>query len=149
MVGNDVAVLGEFLFADTANAILGNDLPVEQLAHLPVGAQLAVSAGMLGIVDSPDTQLMLTFFFRDCLPPATAEGAMDRTKLIATESHGILMAGRKGFDALGNFGIVGKGKNGTGRLRDPLAGGRSSGRSRDGRTALSEHVITGADDLAL
>src|SRR5579863_3509641 len=70
VIGNHIAVIGELLLADSANAVLGNDLSVEQLAHLPVRAQLPVSAGVLGIVDAADSQLPLKSFFRDCLPAA-------------------------------------------------------------------------------
>ena len=70
MVGNDVAVIGEVLFTDPANAVLGNDLPVEELAHLPVRAQLAVSAGVLGILNAADAHLALMSFLWDCLPAA-------------------------------------------------------------------------------
>lgn len=70
MVGNDVAVIGELLPANAADAVLGHNLPVEEFAHLPVRAQLPVTAGMLGIIDTADAQLTLTSFFRDCLPAA-------------------------------------------------------------------------------
>jgi len=70
VIGDDVAVFGELLLTDAANAVLSNDLPIEQLAHLPVGAQLAVSARVLEILDAPDTNLALTYFLWDCLSPA-------------------------------------------------------------------------------
>jgi hypothetical protein len=41
VVGHDVVAIGELLFTDPANAVLGNDLPVEELAHFPVRAQFA------------------------------------------------------------------------------------------------------------
>ena len=89
VVGNDVAVIGELLFTDPANSILRNDLPVEELAHLPVGAQLAVSARMLGIIDAPDAHLALAAsFLWDCLPATAGEGAVDWTELVSAESHG-------------------------------------------------------------
>src|SRR5579863_1052685 len=91
VIGNHIAVIGELLLADTANAVLGNDLPVEQLAHLPVRAQLPVSAWMLRIVDAPDANLPSTCFLRDCLPATTGEGAVYGTELISTESHEILL----------------------------------------------------------
>jgi hypothetical protein len=39
---------------------------------------------------------------------------MDWTELVSTESHGILLIGRKVFDGLGNFGIIGKEKTAPG-----------------------------------
>jgi len=62
VVGDDIAVISELLLADAANAVLGNDLTVEEFAHLSVGAQLPVSTGMLGIIDAPDPQLPLAAF---------------------------------------------------------------------------------------
>src|SRR5579863_2406225 len=91
VIGNHIAVIGELLLADTANAVLGNDLPVEQLAHLPVRAQLPVSAWMLRIVNAPDPNLALESFPWDCLPATARKGAMDRTELVLAESHGILL----------------------------------------------------------
>ena len=100
MVGNDVTVVGELLFANTANAVLGNDLPVEQLAYLPVRAQLAVSAWMLGIVDAPNAQLTPAAFFRDCLPAAAGQGAVYGAELVSAESHEILLVSQKASDEL-------------------------------------------------
>jgi len=97
MVGNDVAVIGEVLFTDPANAVLGNDLPVEELAHLTDRAQLAVSTGMLEIVDTADAHRALASFLWDCLPATAGEGTMDWTELVLAESHGILQVGRKGL----------------------------------------------------
>jgi len=93
MVGNDVAVIGELLFTDPANATLCNDLPVEELAHLRVRAQLPVSAGMLRIVDAPDAHLALASFLWDCLPATAGKGAVNWTELVSAESHIILLVG--------------------------------------------------------
>jgi len=91
MVGNDVAVIGELLFADPANAILGNDLPVEELSHLPVRAQLAVSAGVLGIVDAPDSDLVRARLLEDGFSATTEAGVMNGTDLGTTEPHNFLL----------------------------------------------------------
>lgn len=98
VVGNDVVVIGKSLFTDPANAVLGKDLPVEEFAHLPIRAQLPVSAGVLRIVDAPDAQMPLTLFLWDCLPATAGEGVMDWTELVSAESHGILLVGRKVMD---------------------------------------------------
>lgn len=65
MVGDHVVVVAEPLFAEGADAILGDNLAVQQLAHLRVGTNLPVSAGMLGIVDAADTKLPLTSLIWD------------------------------------------------------------------------------------
>ena len=102
MVGNHIAVVSELLFANAANAVLGNDLPVEQLAHLPIRTQLPVSAWVLRIVDAPDAHLTLTSFLWDCLSAAAGHRAVDWTELVSTESHGILEVDGKAIDGFGN-----------------------------------------------
>jgi len=87
VVGDDVALVGELLFANGADAVLGDDLPVKQLALLPVRAQLPVSARMLLIFDAPDTHLSLSFLLWNSLPAAAGEGAVDRAELTTTGSH--------------------------------------------------------------
>ncbi len=100
VVGNQVTVVGELLLANTANPVLGDDLPVEQLSHFPVRAQFPVSAGVVRGVDAADTHLKLTSFFRDYLPAAAGLGAVYGTELMATESHGILPVGQMANDGL-------------------------------------------------
>ena len=108
MVGDHVAVIGELLFADAADAVLRDDFPVEQLAHLPVRAEFPVSAGVLRIVDAPDAHLVLTSSLWDCLPATAEEGAVYGTELVSAESHGILLIGRKVLDGLARIRIAGK-----------------------------------------
>jgi hypothetical protein len=105
VVGDDVGAIGKSLLADTANAVLSNDLSVKQLAHLRVRAQLAVSAGVLRIIDAPDAHLVLTSFLWDCLPAAAGYGAMDWTELVSAESHEVLLVGRKAIDELRELGV--------------------------------------------
>ncbi len=88
MVGHDVAVVGELLLANAADAVLSYNLAVQQLPHLTVGAQLAISTGVLRIVDAADTHLTLTSFSWDCLSATAGEGAVDRTELVLAESQG-------------------------------------------------------------
>jgi hypothetical protein len=57
VVGNDVAVVAELLLAESAGAILRCDLSVHQLPHFGIRTDLAISARVLGIVDSADTHL--------------------------------------------------------------------------------------------
>ena len=87
-IGNDVAVIGELLLANAADAVLSRNLAVEKLPHLTVGAQLAITTGVLGIVDAADTHLTLTSFPWDCLSATAGEGAVDRAELVSAESHG-------------------------------------------------------------
>jgi len=108
VVGHYIAVVSEFLFANAADAVLSNDLPVQQLPHLPVGAQLAVSASVPGIVDAPDAQLTLMPFLWDCLPATAGEGAMDRAELTSTESHGVLWWAERPMMDFGGLGLKGK-----------------------------------------
>jgi hypothetical protein len=100
VVGDDVAVIGELLPANAADAVLGNDLPIEEFAHLAVGAQLAIAAGMLRIINTADAHLALASFLWNCLPATAGEGAVDWTELISAESHGVLLIGRKANDGL-------------------------------------------------
>ncbi|HEX5425162.1 MAG TPA: hypothetical protein VFW94_16565 [Candidatus Acidoferrales bacterium] len=69
VLGNDVALIGELLFANAADAVLGNDLPVEQLAHFRIRAEFPVASGMMWIVDAADTHLAWAAFFWDYLLP--------------------------------------------------------------------------------
>jgi hypothetical protein len=57
MVRHDVAVVGEPLFAEGADAILRRNLSVHQLSHFPVRADLPISSRVLGIVHEADSQL--------------------------------------------------------------------------------------------
>jgi hypothetical protein len=72
MVRHDVAVISELRAADAAFTTLGDDLFVEKLPHFRVRTELSVSSGVLGILDSPNTQLPRHSRFRDCLPTAAA-----------------------------------------------------------------------------
>ena len=49
MVEDDVAVVGELLVANTADAVLSRTFAVEQLAHCAVRAQFPVSTRMMPI----------------------------------------------------------------------------------------------------
>ena len=63
MVGHDVGVFGELLLADSAFAVLGDDLPVQQLSHFRVRADFAVSPRVMGIVNATDSHLARLFLF--------------------------------------------------------------------------------------
>ena len=57
VVRYDVAVVGEPFLAEGADAILRRNLSVHQLPHLSIGTDLPISARVLGIVDTTDSQL--------------------------------------------------------------------------------------------
>ena len=91
VVGYHVAVIGELFLAEGADALLGDDLPVEELPHLAVRAKFPVSPGMVRVFDAADAHLALALFSWDCLSSAAEEGAVDRAELIPAESHGVLL----------------------------------------------------------
>ena len=95
VVGDNVTVVAKLLFANAADTVLSCNLSVPQLSHFTVGAQLAVSAGMLGIVNATNAHLPLASFPWDCLSAAAGEGTVNRTELVSAEPHGILLIGRK------------------------------------------------------
>jgi hypothetical protein len=90
-VGYDVGVVGKSYFADSAFVVLGHNLLVQQLSHLRVRADLAVSSRVEGIAYSADSHLALALFSWDCFPPAAEEGAVDRTELLPAKSHDVLL----------------------------------------------------------
>ena len=45
VVGHHVAVIGELSITECAFAVLGNNVPVEELPHLSVGSEFPVSPG--------------------------------------------------------------------------------------------------------
>jgi hypothetical protein len=57
VVRNDVAIVRELPLAEGARPVLGDDLSVHQLSHFRIGADLPISARMLGIVDATDSHL--------------------------------------------------------------------------------------------
>jgi hypothetical protein len=93
VVGHNVAVVRKLFIADGALAFLGKNLPVHQLPHFAVRADLPISAGMMGIVDAADSQLALASFFRDRFSAAAELGAVNWAQLISAESHGFLQFG--------------------------------------------------------
>jgi hypothetical protein len=97
VVGDDVAVVGERFLAEGAYAILGDDLPVEELPHLAVGAKFPVSSGMLRVLDPADAHPTLALCSWDLLSSAADVGAVDRAELILAESHGCLLIGFGGL----------------------------------------------------
>ena len=97
VVGDHVAVIGEMSITECAYAILGDDLPVEELPHLAVGAKFPVSPGMLRVLDPVDSHPTLALCSWDLLSSAADVGTVDRAELIPAESHGCLLIGFGGL----------------------------------------------------
>jgi hypothetical protein len=93
VIGYHVAVIGELSITECAFAVLGDNLPVEELPHLAVGAKFPVSPGMLRVLDPADAHPALALFSWDLLSSAAEVGAVDRAELIPSESHDVLLIG--------------------------------------------------------
>lgn len=89
MVLYDMAIVSELSFADAAFTALGNDLSVEQLSHLSIGAEFARSSRMKWIFDSTDAELSYYLRFRNLFSSAAETRTMDWADLVATEPHDI------------------------------------------------------------
>jgi hypothetical protein len=79
-----IGVIGEFLLADRAFAMLERDLPVHQLPHFAIRAQLPVAAWMVRVLDTADTDLPHGSLLRYRFPATAEPGMVDGTKLVAT-----------------------------------------------------------------
>ena len=104
MIGYYVAIVGEPLFAESAETILHGDLPVEELPHLAIRAEFPVPPGMMWVFDVPNSHLALASFSRDCLSSTAETGAVDRAELVTVESHGVLLIGLCAMVRLGLAG---------------------------------------------
>jgi hypothetical protein len=90
VIGYDVAIVAELFIAESALAVLVNNLLVQQFAHFRIRADLPVASRVLGIVDAMDSHLTLPSFSRNRFPAAAEQGTVNRTELIPTESHSFL-----------------------------------------------------------
>jgi hypothetical protein len=88
VVGDHVAIVGELFLAEGADALLVDDLPVEELPHLAVRAKFPVSPGVMLILDAPNAHLALALFSWDYLSSAAGERTVKWAQLITAESHG-------------------------------------------------------------
>ena len=88
MVRYDIAIIREISAADAAFAALGNDFPIEQLSHLRIGAEFAITSRMKWIFNSADAELSYCLHFRNYFPSAAETRTMNGADLVATESHG-------------------------------------------------------------
>ena len=61
VVWYDIAVVSELGTADAAFTALGSDLFIEQLSHLSIRAEFAISSRMKWIFDSPDELARLEY----------------------------------------------------------------------------------------
>lgn len=87
VVGDHIRIISEFFLAEDADAPLGDDLPVEKLAHLAIRAEFPVSPGMLRVLDTADAHLASALFSWYGLSSTAEEGAVDWAELIPVESH--------------------------------------------------------------
>ena len=87
IVGHNVAIVGEPLLAESAEAILSCDLPVEQFPHFSVGAEFSVSPEVMRIFNAANAHLALAPFSWDLLSSVAGEGVVKRAQLITAESH--------------------------------------------------------------
>ena len=87
VVGNNVGVLGELLLAQSADALLGDNILVEELPHFAIGAEFPVSPGMLQVLYATDAHLAPAPFSWNGLSSAAEQRTVDRTELIPAESH--------------------------------------------------------------
>ena len=93
MVRYDIAIVGELSIAKGAFAVLGDDLPVEELPHFTVGSEFPVSSWVMWILNAPNAHLALAFLFRDCLSASAGERTVKWAQLIPVEPHGVLLIG--------------------------------------------------------
>jgi hypothetical protein len=93
VVGYHVAVIGGLSITERAFPVLGDNLPVEELPHLALGAKFRVSPWMLRVLDPADAHPALALFSWDLLSSAAEVGAVDRAELIPAESHGVHLIG--------------------------------------------------------
>ena len=93
VVGHHVAIIGELSITECAFAVLGNNLPVEELPHLSVGSEFPVSSGVMRIFNAPNAHLALALFSWDLLSSAAEVGTVNRAELIPAESHGVHLIG--------------------------------------------------------
>jgi hypothetical protein len=89
VVGYDVVVVRELFVAESTLTFLGHNLLVQQLSHLRIRADLAITAWVMGIVDAADSQLTLESFSRDRFSAAAELGAVNWAQLIAAEPHSL------------------------------------------------------------
>ena len=87
VVGTDIVIVCELLFADCANSFLLGDLPIEQFAHLSPGPQLSISPWVMWILDALNTQPDQLGFQHE-FPATAGNGLVDRTDFVGTEPHG-------------------------------------------------------------
>jgi hypothetical protein len=86
VVGNGIGAAPELPPAESAPAVLFDDLSFEQVAHFCRRALLAIAARMMGILDTAQTEADPLFAGRP-LPPAAAAGSVNGTKFVAREFH--------------------------------------------------------------
>ena len=90
VVRYDIVVIGKLFVADRADPTLLEDLAVHQFPHFGWRPEFPVSARMMRIVDSLNSEPYKPRL-GNVFPPAARTGMMDRAILIAAEPHGDLL----------------------------------------------------------
>jgi hypothetical protein len=73
VIRHDVVVNGERLQADGARFVLLGDLAINQLPHLRVGTELAVSPGMMWVFNTLNVQLSDATLPNNCFSATAVE----------------------------------------------------------------------------
>jgi len=87
VIRHDIVVIGERRQADGARFVLLDDLAIEQLPHLRIGTELAVSPGMMWVFDTLHTALSDATLLKNWFSAAAVERAVNGTVLVAAEFH--------------------------------------------------------------
>jgi hypothetical protein len=83
VIRNDVVIVRELSFAESAHPVLSRDLSVHQHAHLGIRTDFPISAGVLRIVNAADAHLARSPFPWYCLSSAAEERTMDRAEFVS------------------------------------------------------------------
>ena len=97
VIWSDVAVIREFDVANGTCPILSDDFLIKQLPHFGVRPKFPVSPGVMWILDSANAPLLKGFLFWDSFSPTAKARTMNRTDLVATESHRLFLIGFEFF----------------------------------------------------
>jgi hypothetical protein len=90
VVWYDAVVVGDQFMAEGEFPALFHNLRVKQFPHLCRRPEFSVSPRVMWIFNALDTQPYRSTWLLVCLATAAENRSMDRTVLIATESHGLL-----------------------------------------------------------
>lgn len=87
VIGHDVVVAGECVFAYSAHPVLLDDLAIEQLSHLRVGTEFAEASGMMRIFNALHAHLSNAARLLKRFSATAVEGAVNGALLVTAEFH--------------------------------------------------------------